>query len=127
MPGGPVGKIRSSLSVILLSIITLGIYFLIWQYKSFKELKAHTGQGIGGGLGLLLAIIFGIVNAFILPSEVGSMYAATGQERPVSGKTGWWVFLPLIGWFIWVAKVQGNLNRYWESHATTPPGASTAA
>jgi hypothetical protein len=110
-----VGSTRSPVAVILLSIITLGIYSLYWQYESFKELKAYAGQGIGGGLGLLFAILLGIVNAFLLPMEVGQLYSREGQAAPVSGLTGFWVFLPLIGWIIWVVKTQGRLNDYWET------------
>jgi hypothetical protein len=29
------------------------------------------------------------------------------------------VILPIVGWFIWTVKVQGALNRYWESKAVT--------
>jgi hypothetical protein len=111
-----VGKIRNSVVVILLSLITLGIYGLYWQYASFKELRAYAGEGIGGGLGLLFAILIGIVNVFLLPSEVGHLYGREGREAPVTGITGFWVFLPLIGWIIWVVKVQGRLNQFWQSH-----------
>ena|SRR5664280_529621 len=51
VPDVAVGKIRNPWMVILLSIITLGIYALYWQYASFKEMKEHAGEGIGGGLG----------------------------------------------------------------------------
>lgn len=116
MANGTVGKIRNPWMVILLSFVTLGIYSLYWQYASFKEMKEHSGNGIGGGLGLLLAILVGIVNCFLLPSEVGNLYAAENGEPPVSGLTGFWVLIPLAGFFIWVIKTQGSLNRYWEAH-----------
>ena len=115
---GPVGKIRSPWAVIGLSIITLGIYGLYWQYATFQEMKDHSNQGIGGVLGLVIGIVVGFVNLFIMPSEVGNLYAARGQEKPVSGVTGCWIFLPIIGGFIWLFKVQGRLNDYWEA---TPP------
>jgi hypothetical protein len=117
---GSLGKIRSPGIVILLSIVTLGIYGLYWQYSTFKEMKDHTGQGIGGGVGLLLAILLGIVNVFLMPAEVGNMYAAEGQVKPISGVSGFWVFLPIVGSFIWIFKVQGNLNRYWAAHGGIP-------
>jgi hypothetical protein len=116
MNAGPNGKVRSTGIVILLSIITLGIYGLVWQFKTFKEMKDHSGNGIGGGVGLLLAIVFGIVNVFLLPAEVGNMYAADGGAKPVSGPTGFWVLIPLAGGIIWIIKVQGALNRYWQAH-----------
>ena len=115
---GPVGTTRSPVAVILLTLVTLGIYGLYWQYATFKEMKEHSGQGIGGGLGLVIAIFIGIVNCFIMPSEVGNLYKARGQEPPTSAVTGLWVLIPLIGFIIWVVKVQGRLNEYW---AATPP------
>ena len=116
MVTGGVGKIRTPLGVILLSIITLGIYSLYWQYASFKEMKEHAGVGIGGGLGLLFAFFLGIVNIFLLPAEIGQLYARDGREQTISGLTGFWLLIPFVGWIIWVFKTQGHLNRYWESH-----------
>lgn len=116
---GPLGKPRSSLSVILLSIITLGIYGLVWQYKTFQEMKDHTGNGIGGAVGLILALFVGIVNPFIMSAEAGNMYEAAGEEKPVSGITGLWILLPLVGWFVWLVKTQGALTRYWEARGAT--------
>jgi uncharacterized membrane protein len=115
---GPVGKVRSPLAVILLSIITIGIYALYWYYKTFQEIKDHTGEGVGGVVGLILAIFIVPVNWFLLPNEVGNMYERAGQERAVSAITGLWNLIPLVGSIIWVVKVQGALNRYWESPGT---------
>jgi hypothetical protein len=55
------------------------------------------------------------VNWFLLPNEVGNLYEQSGQPRPVSAITGLWNLIPLVGSIIWVVKVQGALNRYWES------------
>src|SRR4051794_20084176 len=91
---GPRGEVRSPLFVVVMWFITLGIYGLYWQYQVFKELKEHTGEGIGGAVGLILAIFPGIVNVFLLPSEVGNLYARAGLEKPVRGVTGFWVLIP---------------------------------
>jgi hypothetical protein len=118
----PIGVHRSVGTVIVLTIVTIGIYGLIWQYKSFKEMKEFSGAGIGGVGGLLLAIFIGIVNVFLLPSEVGNLYAAGGQPKPISGLTGFWVLIPLAGGFIWIAKVQGHLNRFWDYQTPVATG-----
>lgn len=115
---GPVGKQRSWIVVILLSIVTLGFYALYWQYAMFKELKDHSGSGLGGVLGLLLGILTGgITTAILLPGEVGGLYERTGRPAPVSWLTALWVLLPLVGGLVWLIKVQGRTNEYW---AATP-------
>jgi hypothetical protein len=113
---GQVGRVRSPVVVVLLSIITLGIYSLYWQYASFKEMKQYSGEGIGGGLGLLFAILLGIVNVFLLPYEIGKQYLRAGQPEPIGAVTGFWVLLPLIGGIVWVFKTQGRLNEFWMAH-----------
>jgi Domain of unknown function (DUF4234) len=111
---GPLGKVRSPVTVILLSIVTLGIYHLFWIYYVYKELKDHTNEGIGGVIGLVIALVIGLVNLFVLPSEIGNMYDRAGLEKPVRGVTGFWNLIPLIGFIIWTVKVQNALNRVWE-------------
>jgi hypothetical protein len=110
---GPVGKIRSPLVVILLSLITLGIYTIYWFYRVFDDLKAREGVGIGGIIGLVIALVVAPVNWFVLPSEVGALYERAGRPKPVSGITGLWFLLPLVGAIVWVYKVQGAMNRVW--------------
>jgi hypothetical protein len=121
---GPLGQPRGILFVILISLITLGIYFLYWNYKTFEEMKQRTGQGLGGVIGLVLAIFIWIVNAFVIPSEIGHMYRGDGESAPMTGWTGLWNLIPFVGWFVWIVKVQGALNRYWESRAA--PAAAPA-
>ncbi len=106
--------------VILLYIVTFGIYGLYWYYITHDELKRETGEGLGGGIALLLAFLVGIVMPFITANEVGRLYERAGKAKPVSAVTGLWVIpgaLIIIGPFIWIAKVQGALNRYWEGRA----------
>src|SRR3954468_19155777 len=113
-PGPPV-QLRTPVTVILLSIVTLGIYHLYWYYRVFEDLKVRTGQGVGGAIGLLLGLCVGIVNIFLLPAEIGNMYAQEGLEKPVTGLTGFWNLIPLVGFIIWIVKVQNAMNRRWEA------------
>ena len=113
---GPLGRSRGILFVILISILTLGIYYLYWVYKNHEEVKEHSGQGIGGVLGLVIALVVGFVTPFVLPSEIRKMYERDGRESRVSGWTGLWAtlgILILVGPIVWFVKVQGALNRYW--------------
>jgi hypothetical protein len=125
---GPIGKPRSTGLAIFLFIITLGIYGWYWYYQTFEEMKRHRGSGLGGAMSLVLNVlgIFVGVTSLVLPyihsSEVGQLYELRGQEKPVSGLTGLWVFpgiLILVGPIIWFVKTNGALNRYWESLGAT--------
>jgi hypothetical protein len=116
---GPPGQIRSWGTVAILSIVTCGIYAIFWQYYVFRDNKEHSGEGVGGGVAVIFAIFIGIVNVFLLPAEEGNIYAKAGQEKPVSGVTGFWVLIPLVGWFIWLYKVQTAINTRWEQLGVT--------
>jgi cytochrome bd-type quinol oxidase subunit 2 len=115
----PIGHPRSIGLCILLFIITLGFYGWYWAYKTHEEVKQHSGEGVGGVLGLVIWILVGFVSAFVIPSEVGKMYSREGEPPPVTGWTGLWLVpfaifvIPAIVWFV---KVQGALNRHWEMH-----------
>jgi hypothetical protein len=115
---GPLGQQRAVGFGILMFIITIGFYGWYWAYKTHEEMKQHTGEGLGGVVGLVIWILIGFVSIFVIPSEVGKMYRRDGREPPVTGWTGLWVLLPLAGGIVWFVKVQGALNRYWESKAS---------
>ena len=83
-------------------------------------MKQHNNRGLGGLVGLLLGIFIGIVNMFVLPSEIQSTYNDDGRESPVSPLIGLWILLPLVGLIIWFVKVQGALNDYWVSKGANP-------
>jgi hypothetical protein len=110
--GRPLGQ---PATVILLAIVTLGIYGFVYWYKTFSELKEYNGDGIGGPIGLVLGIFVSIANPFILGSEIKSTYDRAGQTSPVSAVTGFWVLIPLLGYIIYIVKSQGALNSFWEA------------
>ena len=118
----PLGRPRGIGFGIFLFIITFGIYSFYWVYKTQEETKQHTDDGLGGVVGLVVWILLGAVSAFVIPSEIGNMYAKDGREKPMTGWTGLWLFpgailiVPAIVWFV---KIQGALNRYWESKGAT--------
>ncbi len=103
----------------LLTIVTLGIYSVYWYYATHEEMKRHSGNGLGGGLALILAVLLSIVMPFLSSNEVGDLYERRGWARPVSAITGLWALL--LGWFffvgliVWFVKTNGALNAYWRS------------
>ncbi|HEX2346359.1 MAG TPA: DUF4234 domain-containing protein, partial [Gaiellaceae bacterium] len=77
---GPLGQQRGIGFGILLFIVTLGIYSLYWVFKTQDEVKEHSGQGVGGVLGLVIYIVVSIVSWFLIPSEIGKMFKQDGRE-----------------------------------------------
>jgi hypothetical protein len=117
---GPLGQRRGIGFGILLFVVTFGLYGWYWAFKTHEEMKQHTGEGLGGVLGLVIWILINPVSAFVIPSEIGNMYKKDGQQPPVTGWTGLWLFpfaILLIPAIVWFVKVQGALNRYWVAKA----------
>jgi amino acid transporter len=118
---GPIGETRSVGLSILWFILTLGLYGIYWTYKTQEETKRYSGNGVGGVLGLVIYLVISVVTFFVVPSEVRHMYEdLDGDKSPVRGIYGLWILLPIIGPIIWFVKVQGALNRYWESKGAQP-------
>jgi hypothetical protein len=86
----------------------------------FEENKRWSGVGIGGLVALLLSLVCGIINIFLLPNEIQAIYEQDRRESPMTWKTGLWILLPLVGVFIWVWKCQAALNDFWVSKGATP-------
>lgn len=117
------GKIRGTGACVLLTIVTLGFYTWYWYFKTSEEMKEHSGEGVGGGIALVLAIFVGFVMPFVSSNEVGKLYQRRGQQAPVTAMTGLWFIL--LGWFflvgclVWFVKTNGALNEYWRSLGQT--------
>jgi hypothetical protein len=126
------GKPRGVGFVIVLTLFTLGIYGIYWIIVTFFEIKRWRGQGVGGFVGFLLSLI--PVAVFLLPSYVGRLYKedsiAKGDDPvqaaskvPITGWSGFLTLIPFIGGIIWLAKVQGKLNNFWEGQGHSTPAA----
>ena len=125
------GTVRSTGTCFLLCIVTFGFYTLYWFYKTHEEMKRHTGTGLGGGLGLVLAFFISIVMYFLTPSEVGGMYERRGMRSPVSSVT-WSLgaaarLVLLVGLIVWFVKVNGALNASNPALCRAPSDRATSA
>jgi hypothetical protein len=117
---GQLGKQRNGVTVALLSIVTLGIYWLVYVYKTSNEIKRHSGVGLGGPVQLIIALFVGILTPFLLANDVKSARQAAGLPETVSALTGFWTWIPLLGLFIYPSKIQKAMNEYWVHFGATP-------
>ncbi len=116
---GPVGKPRSKWLVVLLTIITFGIWSIVWSYQNGEELKQHARTGLGGVAYLFITLLISPVTMFMMASEVEQLYRREGKEPPITTIWGLWFLLPIIGNFIWYFRIQRSLNDYWMAHGST--------
>jgi hypothetical protein len=114
------GPFYSTGVVILLTIVTLGVWGIFWTYRTNEDLKRYNGDGLGGVLGIVLYIVIEPVLMFTIPNEIKAMYERDGREPPVTALWGLWFLLPLIGNIVWYVRVQRVLNEFWISKGARP-------
>src|SRR5262245_43060026 len=85
--GGPVYRIGV---VILLMIVTLGIWGFFWTYRNNEDLKKYNGDGLGGVLAVVIHFVFSPILLFTIPTETKNMYERDGRESPVRWTTALW-------------------------------------
>lgn len=120
---GPLGKQRSIALVVLLTIVTFGIWMLVWSFQTGNDLRNHTREGLGGAVYLVITLFVSPVTMFLMANEVEKMYLAQRRQPPITTLWGLWFLLPLIGNLIWYVKIQRSINDYWASMgATDSPG-----
>ncbi|MEO1056274.1 MAG: DUF4234 domain-containing protein [Actinomycetota bacterium] len=117
-PAPPVviGKRRSIGLVILLSIITFGIWTIVWSYQNGDELQRYSGRGIGGVGYLFITLLISPATMFLMASEVEQIYRNEGREPRITTLWGLWFLLPLIGNIIWYVRIQRAINELWRIH-----------
>jgi hypothetical protein len=132
------GKIRNPLGVIGLSIITLGIYYVVWYFKINKEM-AEVGQARGSteaGDNPTTSLLAYFPGMFILVPPFVSTFKAckrlnaaerlTGLPQGMEGPLLWLllIFIGPVGQYI----LQSNLNKVLQAQAgggaTLPPSAA---
>lgn len=86
--------------------------------ESHEEIKQHSGEGIGGVLGVVIYLFIGVVTLFLLPLEIKRMYEREGMPSPVGAATAFWALLFGIPWYV---KCQGALNDYWALKGAPAP------
>ena len=111
------GTTRSPASVILLGIITCGIYFLYWIYKSSEEMKNYLNTTNSPATELLLCI-------FCFPYQYYWFYKQGKNLLEASKKAGLpgednsvlYLILAILGLSIVNSAImQSNANKIWEA------------
>jgi|SRR5581483_5293557 len=121
----PAGKVRSPAWVLVLSIITCGIYHVYWYFATLYEMRdaGHSPTGNSPWLDFLLAVVtFGLYGFYVdyrIGKEIVDMQAARGlRENDTSIMA---VVLDIFGLGVVASALQqSELNRVWEGRAAPP-------
>jgi hypothetical protein len=128
---GHTAKIRHPVAVPVLSIVTLGIYYVYWWYQVNRELadlgRAQNVTGLGDSPTLSALAVF--PGALVIVPPYWTLYTGVkriqrAQEVTLGQSTlnGWIVLLLIVGGFIIFftslivpGYIQQELNKVWET------------
>lgn len=134
---GRTAKVRNPWAVLLFTVITLGIYYLVWYYKINREMsdwgeQNHVDIGMSPGMSVLAVTLGGIliIPPFVSIWGTGKRMQLTQRAANVHGGSGllWFVMhiIPIVSLFAPVY-LQYQLNQAWETQPAAVFGAPVAA
>jgi hypothetical protein len=134
---GCTAKVRNPWAVLLFTVITLGIYYLVWYYKINREMsdwgeQNHVDIGMSPGMSVLAVTLGGIliIPPFVSIWGTGKRMQLTQRAANVHGGSGllWFVMhiIPIVSLFAPVY-LQYQLNQAWETQPAAVFGAPVAA
>jgi hypothetical protein len=119
-------KIRNPFLVFIWSLVTFGIYYLVWYYKINRELRDASGIAVSPVVALL-AISLGwiiIVPPFVSWYRTFERIAQAQRQAGVTSEAS-----PVLGFILYVIAVfflpveviyaQDELNKAWRARSST--------
>lgn len=112
------GQQRPLWRIVLLYVVTLGIYRRIWLYRVNKEIDGHAGLGLNHRQTLIL-LILPIIGPSIVNWQTAyrlNNYLYTEEDLPYGPTWGLWAatLVPILGNGFFMAWTQDRLNVFWE-------------
>lgn len=115
--GPPLGKDRSPAAILGLSIITLGIYYLVWYGKLNGEIRRHDPDiKVSPGWAVVAAMVpfCNVISAYSTAARIRQMQLDDGQTETISPVVALLLFLFLgIGYPLYVAS---QAREHWHGH-----------
>ena len=113
----PIGKDRSPAMVLFLSIITLGIYFLVWYYKINNEIRQHDPSITvkpGWSVVAMCIPICNLVSGYSTAARIRQMQLDEGATQTISPIVALLLQIFIgIGFPLYLAS---QLREHWHGH-----------
>lgn len=114
---GEIGKERSAAAVLGLSIVTLGIYYLVWYYKINDEIRRHDPSiKVNPGWAVVAAMlpITSLISGYSTAARIRQMQLDEGQTNTISPVVALLLFLFIgVGYPLYIAS---QLREHWHGH-----------
>lgn len=114
-----VGKNRSGITVILLSLVTCGIYMYFWLYTTMEDINSATGEQKFNSVGFLIGCILCPPVIYFIYYKIDKSLAELSANEGIDYKENFmlWLLLVLVASVgLWVADYQicEALNKIWD-------------
>ena len=111
-----IGKTRNPIIVILLGIVTCGIYTLYWTYTAADEVNKITGQERINPILFLVSFFIPFLPLYFV-HKLDESFVEIGQKEgvPYDSKFILWLvlFFVGIGYLVFYYQAQEMLNKIW--------------
>lgn len=114
-----IGKIREPVTVIILTVVTCGIYGLYWFYTMMQDMNGALGEErIQSTLFLVLSIVCAPVIWYVMYQlDKGTMEACAKEGVEYKENFILWLLLSFVlgvGTFVCIYQLQSAYNKIWE-------------
>jgi hypothetical protein len=108
-------KVRNPVAVILLSLITCGIYFLYWSWVTNQQINAELGRE-DVGVGILILGWFCAPVMWYVWYKWDTSLVGISQGRNINYNSNFilWIILSVlagVGYLVMLFQIQDTLNR----------------
>ena len=121
-----VGKKRNGLVVLLLGVITFGIYIYYWYYQIMEDINRASGEQRINSVGLLIGSILCFPIIWVVLYKVDKELARLAGEEGTYYRENFilWLLLTIfcgIGTIVALFQICGAYNQIWEKRGGTDP------
>ena len=118
-----IGIKRPPINVILLALVTCGIYGIYWNYTTANEINSALGRdAVNPVLAIVGSLCFPVFWLYLKAVDPAMQEINTEVGKPAESRFLMWLLLSLvgIGMYLYIYQVQTDLNDLWDARSNNP-------
>ena len=118
-----VGKTQNPMVIILLTLVTGGLFMIYWTYTAIIDVNKLTGKE---AVNPILGAIIAIYGWYIIDKELVEIYKAEGLPERKPGFVMWLLLCLVcgIGSYVAIYQMVNSFNEIWAKRGGTPSGST---